>query len=213
MKLALISLLCCFAMHPLLADETNALPATITIDGVTYSNVTWRTVTPATVTIFHNTGIARIPLEKLPPELQKRFGYDVSKASQWRDADQKANAAQMAAAQQAALEKSFGDKEFTEPLKVGSMGVFQGKVVQILGPKEMIVSLLMSHDVEVPQQRGAPPKSRRVGHDETVLLRGVATAGLVVNQAFSPKGVFKITGTTQDKSSSGTLFVLEPLSP
>jgi hypothetical protein len=66
---------------------SNALPASIAIDGITYSNVTWRTVTPATVTIFHRTGIATIPLEKLPPELQKRFGYDLQKAADYRGAE------------------------------------------------------------------------------------------------------------------------------
>ena len=67
---------------------SNALPATITIDGITYSNVTWRTVTPTTVTIFHRTGIASIPLEKLPPELQKRFGYDPQQAAVYQQAQQ-----------------------------------------------------------------------------------------------------------------------------
>ena len=34
-----------------LADETNLA---ITVDGVTYSNVTFRTVTPSSVSILHN---------------------------------------------------------------------------------------------------------------------------------------------------------------
>jgi uncharacterized Zn ribbon protein len=66
------------------AEDTNTLPTTITVDGITYSNVTWRTVTPATVTIFHETGVASIPLEKLPPELQRRFGYDPQRAATYR---------------------------------------------------------------------------------------------------------------------------------
>lgn len=66
-----------------LAEEPNTLPATIMVDGVTYSNVTWGTVTPATVTIFHTTGIMTVPLDKLPPELQKRFGYDPKKAADY----------------------------------------------------------------------------------------------------------------------------------
>lgn len=70
------------------AEETSTLPATITIGGVTYSNVTWRTVTPATVSIMHKTGVASIPLEKLPPELQKRFGYDPQKAVAYLSAEQ-----------------------------------------------------------------------------------------------------------------------------
>ncbi len=61
---------------------SNVLPASITIDGITYSNVTWRTVTPTTVSIFHQTGVASISLEKLPPELQKKFGYSPQKGTQ-----------------------------------------------------------------------------------------------------------------------------------
>jgi hypothetical protein len=62
------------------AQQTNPLPTTITIDGITYSNVSWRTVTPAEVSIFHQTGVATIPLSKLPPDLQQRFGYDPQRA-------------------------------------------------------------------------------------------------------------------------------------
>jgi hypothetical protein len=66
------------------AVTSNALPASITIDGTTYEDVRWERVTPTTVTIFHKTGVATIPLEKLPPALQKRFGYDQQKAADYR---------------------------------------------------------------------------------------------------------------------------------
>ena len=101
-----------------LADETNTLPSTITVDGITYSNVQWRTVTPATVSIFHQTGVASIPLEKLPPELQQRFGYDPQKAADYaaKDANtqaiyrqQAAQAAAKAAATQVAPTPSVQD--------------------------------------------------------------------------------------------------------
>ena len=77
-------LLFAFGVVASFAEETNTLPSTITVDGITYSNVTWRTVTPATVSIFHQTGVASISLEKLPPELQARFGYDPQKAANYR---------------------------------------------------------------------------------------------------------------------------------
>jgi hypothetical protein len=80
----LAALLFVFAVAVSFAEDTNTLPATITVDGITYSNVTWRTVTPATVTIFHETGVASLPLDKLPPELQQRFGYDPQKAAGYR---------------------------------------------------------------------------------------------------------------------------------
>lgn len=56
--------------------------ARLTIDGVTYENVRWGTVTPAAVSILHATGVATIPLWKLPPNLQKRFGYDPQETAQ-----------------------------------------------------------------------------------------------------------------------------------
>jgi hypothetical protein len=85
------------------AEETNTLPATITVDSITYSNVTWRTVTPATVSIFHQTGVASIPLEKLPPELQQRFGYDPQRAAAYR-------AQESAAAQQRMVDAQAGER-------------------------------------------------------------------------------------------------------
>ncbi len=90
-------LLVVFAVAASFAEQTNTLPTTITVDGVTYSNVTWHTVTPATVTIFHETGVASIPLEKLPPELQQRFDYDPQRAAAYR-------AQESAAAQQHLIE-------------------------------------------------------------------------------------------------------------
>lgn len=60
---------------------SNAPPASITIDGTTYEDIRWESVTPTTVTIFHKTGVATIPLWTLPPDLQKRFGYDPQKAA------------------------------------------------------------------------------------------------------------------------------------
>ena len=66
------------------ADETNALPTTITIDGEKYEDVRWGTVTPVSVQLRHSGGVVGIPLEKLPKELQQRFGYDLLKANAYR---------------------------------------------------------------------------------------------------------------------------------
>lgn len=99
MRLTCVFFLCCLAVHSALADDTNTLPGTITVDGITYSNITWRTVTPATVSIFHQTGVASIPLEKLSPDLQRRFGYDPAKAATFiqKRAEADAAAAKLAA--------------------------------------------------------------------------------------------------------------------
>jgi hypothetical protein len=90
------ALLCVCACASVLAQQTNvAETTTLTIDGVTYQDVRWGRLTPSTATIYHKTGIATIPLEKLPPDLQKRFGYDPKKAAAYRA--QEAQIAQQAA--------------------------------------------------------------------------------------------------------------------
>jgi len=71
---------------------SNAANSSITIDGTTYEEARWGRVTPSTVTIFHKTGIATLSLAKLPPELQKQFGYDPQKAAAWQVAERKAAA-------------------------------------------------------------------------------------------------------------------------
>jgi len=62
----------------------NVAPSTITIDGTTYEEVRWDRPTLSTVTIFHKTGVATIPLWKLPKELQERFGYDPQKVAEYQ---------------------------------------------------------------------------------------------------------------------------------
>ena len=96
------------------AEGTNTLPTTITIDGLTYSNVTWRTVTPATVSILHATGAASIPLEKLPPELQKRFSYDLKKAADFRAAERSKEAARQEALRKRRAEEAETQKQAAE---------------------------------------------------------------------------------------------------
>ena len=85
MKTICISALLIFSLlGDAFSGETNALPTKITIGTETYEEVIWDTVTPATVSIHHKTGIVKIQLANLPPELQQHFGYDPTKAAAWR---------------------------------------------------------------------------------------------------------------------------------
>lgn len=68
------------------AEATNLA---VSVDGVVYSNVTWGTVTPVSATVFHSSGIAVVPLEKLPSELQQQFNFDPEKAAAFRTAEKK----------------------------------------------------------------------------------------------------------------------------
>src|ERR1039458_4763768 len=78
-------ILCWVAVQSALADDTNLM---LTVGGITYSNVTFGAVTPSWVSIRHSTGAASIPLGELPPELQKKFGYDPQKGAPSRVAEQ-----------------------------------------------------------------------------------------------------------------------------
>ena len=82
MKTALLAMMLCSLLAlPVRADQSNLI---LIVDGVTYSNVTFTTATPTTVSIIHQTGAVIIPLEKLPPELQKQFNYDPKKAAEYQ---------------------------------------------------------------------------------------------------------------------------------
>jgi hypothetical protein len=74
------------------AEETN-FPESITLGRHTYENVRVTKVTPAAITIFHRTGVVKIPLQELPAELQEKFGYDPARAEQYRREETKARAA------------------------------------------------------------------------------------------------------------------------
>ena len=76
-------------VHPLCAQTES----TLTVDGVIYTNAVFGTVTPYAVTVKHSTGVASIPLERLPADLQQRFGYEPQKA---RDYLQESTARQAA---------------------------------------------------------------------------------------------------------------------
>lgn len=60
------------------AEDSNV---TLVIDGVTYSDVRFETNTATSVKIRHASGVARVPLAKLPADLQARFNYPPKKAA------------------------------------------------------------------------------------------------------------------------------------
>jgi len=64
------------------ANETNL---TLTVGGVTYSNVTFGTVTPSSVSIRHSAGISKVRLSQLPEEWQKKFNYNPDKEREFAE--------------------------------------------------------------------------------------------------------------------------------
>src|ERR1041385_1731148 len=67
-----MSLVVCLAAGFVLGAE---VVDSLVIDGTEYQSVKWGPVNQGKVVIFHNRGVATIPLEKLPAEYRARFGY------------------------------------------------------------------------------------------------------------------------------------------
>lgn len=74
---ASLALLCAlFGAARLAADGVGTTFETLEAEGVVYRSAKVVAISASTVTIRHPGGIAQLPLRKLPPELQQRFGYD-----------------------------------------------------------------------------------------------------------------------------------------
>jgi len=70
-----------------------------TTDGIIYKDVKVMRVQDDALTIIYADGGALVPLAKLPPEVQKKYGYDPVKAKAAADARVKADAANAKALQ------------------------------------------------------------------------------------------------------------------
>ena len=55
----------------------------VTNNGDRFENARVTTITPATITIFHRSGVATVPLTDLSADLQRRYGYNSVKAQAW----------------------------------------------------------------------------------------------------------------------------------
>lgn len=97
-----------------------------TTDSVTYSDVTVTRVEPDSITVMGSSGVARIPMNKLPTDLQEKFGYDAEKAAAY--AEKKATAQTAAvAAEQKALNAAAAQKEKREWMKSNKVWI-EGRV-------------------------------------------------------------------------------------
>jgi hypothetical protein len=142
---------------------SNAAPSTITIDGTTYQDVRWGRLTPSTVTIFHRTGIATMPLWKLPPDLQKQFGYDPQKAADWQKVERQHQEAALAERERLAEEKRR-----TELLQQRIVGI-GGTVTDVIEGQGVI----LSNEIFVNAAPGViPPSSCFLVCDTKNLVNG-----------------------------------------
>jgi hypothetical protein len=131
----------------ILAALLIALPAfadDLTIDGVTYHDVRWGTVTPADVAIIHSTGVVTMPLKKLTPDLQKRFGYDPQKAKRYADAK----------AERAALEANVRAERAAFERETTGKIILLGKLVSLsIAPKQTVKGWVREKG-QLPEESG-----------------------------------------------------------
>jgi hypothetical protein len=69
------------------------LPTLQTTDDQTYQTVVFREITASEVAISHSAGAGRVPMEKLPADLQRKFLYDPAEVKQEAEAKVAAAAA------------------------------------------------------------------------------------------------------------------------
>jgi hypothetical protein len=101
------------------AESTNFF-LTLKVGDVHYTNVTVRSVRPSDIIISFDGGGAKVPLQKLTPDLQRRFGYDPDKASQELARQrQRLEANQKAMAQAQASDAWRGDPVWAEITNLG----------------------------------------------------------------------------------------------
>lgn len=62
------------------------LPTLQTIDAQTYQSVVLREITPTEVAFAHSAGSTRLPMEKLTPDLQRKFLYDPAELKRLEEA-------------------------------------------------------------------------------------------------------------------------------
>jgi len=90
------------AATPAAAPPTNSLGTIATLDGKTFQNCQLLKVEADGIVVNHSEGITKIVYGLLPPEMQKRFGYDPHQAAALTEAQIQYQEEQRQAAAQAA---------------------------------------------------------------------------------------------------------------
>lgn len=133
-----------------LAEESQTNSISLTVDGQTYQNVRWGRLTAETVTIFHSSGVATIPLWKLPEDLQKRFKYDPKAVAEKKRI------------QQEQLQKQEEQSQKQAALKKASK-VIMGTIVQIVPDGILSSTYFFVSPGAGPSERMAGPMILAVG--------------------------------------------------
>jgi hypothetical protein len=82
----LVTLVVMIALRATFADQ----PTTIATKYEKFEKAVVSRVEPDAITIMHASGVARIPFQDLPEEMQRKYGYDPQKALAYQQAIQRA---------------------------------------------------------------------------------------------------------------------------
>lgn len=167
----------------LLAAEDEKLAELVTLDGKTYQGVTIRKVEPDGLSILHAAGTAKVPFEKLPEELQEKYGYDATAAAEHRkqaaEAQRKQDAAERAAGEKRKKEAAKAamaeaDKGFAEKVekaaKMMRVGAFKNTRLGLAG--DIYVGALTT-------ERVRSTLGSTTGHKPVWEFRGLGIQGII----------------------------------
>jgi tetratricopeptide (TPR) repeat protein len=174
------------------AASTNA-PAsvstnlTVIVDGVKYEHVRFEVANPVSVKIWHSTGIAVVPMEKLPKEFQKQLGYDAEKAAEWQASQRELQVAQQRKrAEEEAAKREAELQEHTlsiKALEASLDSIPNGTVIVTFA----FTDGHMSSESD-PAARGFSNFSLNDEHDNTFYKATCQTAGKVFGELLNVKG-------------------------
>ena len=161
-------------------DETNR---TLTVDGVIYSNVVFGIVTPSSVSFRHRTGAASVLLEKLSPDLQQRFGYNKTKADEYKrkEAIQEAEYIRQRNQNWEQASKQRERQRIIDEMKSKALDA-RGKVLQILSDGVLATDL----EIKVPQETTETSITR--DYQPGVFAQRTFTKTILVYQSTSSLG-------------------------
>lgn len=206
---------------------TNTYDNIVTLDGYEYLKASPRRMEGPNIILHHSKGIDRVHISRMPDEVLSDLGLPTQneritiakERQQWREQLQSNRYAEAVARVKPDPATFLGSY-----LKVGDVGRFKyaGRVIQVLGPDEMIVELIA--DVQKRVSRIASPSGMYDGNTherltytdikgDTVWIKGYSTQGVADNQKIKPDVVFKVTGTDSYTTALGSRRTLHTISP
>ena len=172
------------------------LPDTLTVDGITYKSVVYKSHDAERLRVMHDAGIAAFPIGTLPADLRAKLGYDASAASETAAAK---------AVQQRLYYEREQKKSALKKLKEKAWVVNRAKVFQVTQNGALLESTIYIKGTITNSHKVSAKSLMHPERKKTVITR---REGLIGKRLGSGDRVFVETNETlvDGGTYSGTLY-------